>query len=307
MATNEEAAEAARPAAHWLLLMSLVALWGSSPAVNKVALEGLPPSVIVGLRMAIAAVLLLGLSAVRGVRLPLGRDHLVFYVLAGIFGSALPFFLITWGQQAVPSGLTAVFFAIMPLSTLLLAHFWLAGERLSARRTTGFSIGFLGILVLVGRDALAELAGAQGLLIFELSIMAGAFCYAINAIVARLRPEGDLIAMAGGATLLSALLTLPPALILHPPASLGLTPSGTIAVLSLGLFSTALPTVLFLQLVTLAGASFASMVNYLIPVWGLMVGMTVMGEALQPRAVAALLLILGGIMLAERRPVRKIE
>ena len=58
---------------------------------------------------------------------------------------------------------------------------------------------------------------------------------------------------------------------------------------------------------TLAGASFASMVNYLIPVWGLMVGVTVMGEALQPRAVAALLLILGGIMLAERRPVRKIE
>ena len=52
---------------------------------------------------------------VRGVRLPLGRDHLVFYVLAGIFGSALPFFLITWGQQAVPSGLTAVFFALVDL------------------------------------------------------------------------------------------------------------------------------------------------------------------------------------------------
>jgi len=293
-------ARPARPLSHWLTLLAIVALWGSSPAVNKLAVAGLAPIDVVGIRLALAAAILWGVVLVQGRPLAFSRRHLVFFVVCGLTGNALPFFGITWGQTVVPASLTAVFFAVMPLATILLAHFFVAGERLSLGKAAGFVLGFAGILVLVGPSILRELAGTANRLPHELAILGGALCYAVNIIVSRNRPAADVVTFAASAITASALMTLPPAIATGLPGWPELWTSSGLAVLALATFGTALPTVLMLRLVTAAGASFLALINYLIPVYGFVLGVAVLGEAAEPRAVLALAIILGGITLAER-------
>jgi drug/metabolite transporter (DMT)-like permease len=289
-----------RPLGHWLMLLAITLLWGSSPALTKIAVAELAPIDIVAIRLALGALLLWLVVLVRRRPLGLGGRHLVFVVASGLFGSALPFFAITWGQTRVPASLTTVFFAVMPLATILLAHFLVKGERLTAGKALGFVLGFLGILILVGPEILRELGGAATLLAYELAILGGALCYAVNAIVSRNRPPGDVVAFAAASLTAAALMTLPPALATGLPATAALASPSGVAVLALAVLGTALPTVIMLRLVTLAGAGFLALINYMIPVYGYLLGVLVLAEAVELRAVLALVTILAGVTLSER-------
>jgi drug/metabolite transporter (DMT)-like permease len=188
---------------------------------------------------------------------------------------------------------------IMPLTTMALAHFFVPGERLNAIKIAGFMVGFGGLLTLMGPEALLELRGQGTELLHQLAVLGGAVCYAINAIVARHRPPADPLVAAAGVMLAGSVIMLPigavPArteLLVAPPAPLG-------AMLALSIVATAIATVVFLKLVTVAGPSFTSFINYLIPVWALLMGVMFLGEQPGARVVIALVLILAGIALSE--------
>ena len=128
----------------WLLLLALVAMWGSSFMVNGIAVSSLPPLIIVAGRIGIAAVVLIIFVYASRRRLPaLGRDWWPFVVVA-LIGNAIPFYLITWGQQVVESALAGILMAFMPLATIVLAHFLIAGEHMTRQRAIGFAGGFGG-------------------------------------------------------------------------------------------------------------------------------------------------------------------
>lgn len=294
------AAGTTRPLSHWAMLLSITLLWGSSPAINKTAVATLEPIDVVAMRLTLGAALLWLVVLVQRRPVALGRRHLFFFVLCGLTGNALPFFGVTWGQTQVPASLTVVFFAVMPLATILLAHVFVEGERLTRGKMAGFALGFAGIVVLVGPDILNELMGAPTLLIYELAILGGALCYSINVIVSRNRPPGDVVAFAASAITASALMTLPIALATGLPSPAELASASGIAVVALAVVGTALPTVIMLRLVTAAGASFLALINYLIPVYGFLLGVIVLGEAAELRAILALGIILAGITLSER-------
>jgi drug/metabolite transporter (DMT)-like permease len=291
----------ARPLAHWLMLFSITLLWGSSPAMNKVAVAALEPIDVVAIRLTLAALLLWLVVLIQGRPVQLGRRHLLFFVACGFTGNALPFFAITWGQTQVPASLTTVFFAVMPLATILLAHFLVEGERLTRWKAVGFVLGFFGILVLVGPEILRELGGAATLLVYELAILGGALCYSINVIVSRNRPPGDVVAFAACAVTASALMTLPAAIATGLPEPAELVSTSGLAVLGLAVLGTALPTVIMLRLVTAAGAGFLALINYMIPVYGYLLGVIVLAEPVELRAILALATILAGVTLSERR------
>ena len=282
------------------MLLAITLLWGSSPAMNKIAVAAFEPIDVVAIRLSVGALILWLVVFVQ--RRPVQHEarHLFFFVACGFFGSALPFFGITWGQTEVPASMTVVFFAVMPLATILLAHFLVAGERLTRARAAGFVLGFVGILVMVGPEILRELTGAATHLVHELAILGGALCYSINVIVSRNRPPGDVVAFAACSLAAAALMTLPPAIATGLPAMAELySPSG-VAVLALAVLGTAVPTVIMLRLVTAAGAGFLALINYLIPVYGFLLGVLVLAEPVELRAVLALVTILGGIILSER-------
>jgi drug/metabolite transporter (DMT)-like permease len=262
-------------------------------------LRAFSPAVLVTVRLIGGAILLTGLVVGRGLRFPWQGRFWLFSLLLAIAGNCVPFWLISFGQQRVESGLAGILMGVMPLTTMMLAHFFVAGERLNALKAAGFALGFAGLVVLLGPTALSELEGQGGVLLYELAILGGAICYAINAVLARHRPPADPQVAAAGVTLAGGILMLPVGLP-AAPAELAAAPAAPLwALLALTVIATAIATVVFLKLVVVAGPSFASFINYLIPVWAVLMGMAFLGERPGAGALIALVLILGGIGISE--------
>jgi drug/metabolite transporter (DMT)-like permease len=288
-----------RPITHWLLLFALVAMWGSAFMMTGIAVRDFSPTVLVTVRLIMSAVLLGGLVLLRGMRFPILGRFWLFSLLIALAGNCVPFWLISFGQQRVESGLAGILMGIMPLTTMVLAHFFVPGERLNVIKATGFAIGFTGLVVLLGPAALLELKGQGNTLLYELAILGGAVCYAIQAIVARHRPSADPLVAAAGVMVMGSLVMLPIGAA-GAPAELAAAPVGPLwALLALAVVATSIATVVFLKLVTVAGPSFTSFINYLIPVWAVLMGMLFLGERPGVAAMVALALILSGIGLGE--------
>jgi drug/metabolite transporter (DMT)-like permease len=288
-----------RPITHWLLLFALVAMWGSAFTMTGIAVRAFSPAVMVSVRLVGGAILLTALVLVRGTRFPWHGRFWLFGLLLAVAGNCVPFWLISFGQQRVESGLAGILMGIMPLTTMVLAHFFVQGERLNAIKAAGFALGFVGLVVLLGPTALLELEGQGGVLLYELAILGGAVCYAINAVLARHRPKADPQVAAAGVILMGGLIMLPIGLP-AAPAELAAAPAAPLlALAALTVIATAIATVVFLKLVAIAGPSFTSFINYLIPVWAVLMGMVFLGERPGVDALIALALILGGIGLSE--------
>jgi drug/metabolite transporter (DMT)-like permease len=289
-----------RPFSHWLLLFVLVAMWGSAFMRTGIAVRGFAPVTLATIRLTLAALLLAGLVLAGGRRFPGSPRFWLFSVAISLAGNCVPFCLISFGQQRVDSSLAGILMGIMPLTTMVLAHFFVHGERLNLAKASGFLIGFAGLLLLIGPQALLEVRGEGTELVYQLAILAGAVCYAINAILARHRPPADPLIAAAGVMLAGSLLMLPFGGPAAPAALASASAAPFAALIALTLIATALATVVFLKLVTVAGPSFTSFINYLIPVWALLMGVAFMGERPKPAVLLALALILGGIGLSER-------
>jgi drug/metabolite transporter (DMT)-like permease len=297
-----------RPLGHWLLLLALVAMWGSAFMFTGIAVRGFSPTELVAIRLGIAAVLLTGLVLVRGHRFPWTRRFWLFSLAISLAGNCVPFWLISFGQQRIDSGLAGILMGIMPLTTMVLAHFFVRGERLNRIKAIGFGIGFAGLVALIGPEALLELRGEGTELLHQLAVLGGAICYAINTIVARHRPPADPLVAAAGVMLAGSAIMLPIGGASASTQLLAAPPVPLAAMLALSIVATAIATVVFLKLVATAGPSFTSFINYLIPVWALLMGVIFLGEEPSVRVVLALALILAGIALSEvgaRRPVRR--
>ena len=285
----------------WALLAALVAMWGSAFMFVKLGVATVPPATLAASRLVIGAAILYAVMRSRGLALPPpGRRWLSFVALA-IVGNSAPFYLISWGQQVIESALAGILMAIMPLATLLLAHFYVAGERLTVYRALGFSLGFAGIVVLMGPAALAGLGGSLLVVTAQAAVLAGALCYAASSVMARRLIEADFLVASTAVLIVASVASLPLALVLDRPWELAPSAGSAAAIVWLGIGPTALATLLYFTLIASAGPTFMSLVNYLSPMVALLAGITLLGEQPGTSAVAGLGLILLGIALSRRR------
>jgi drug/metabolite transporter (DMT)-like permease len=283
----------------WLLLLALALLWGTAFLFIKITLFELPPVTLVATRLSIAAVVLTLVMRARGLTLPREPGVWSIYLLMGVVGNALPFALISFGQTRVGSGVTGILMAVMPLATLLLAHFFVPGERMVGRTLTGFLVGLAGLVVLSGPQALLELAGESSDFPYQVAILCGAICYAVNTVLAR--RLATLPPLVSSATVMwcAVMVVAPVALAVDQPWQLrpGI---GTLAAVSwLGLGGTALATILYFQLVASAGPTFLSLMNYLIPLVALAAGVAVFDEPTPGTLFSGLTLILAGLAISQ--------
>jgi len=286
-----------------MLLLALVVMWGSSFMFNRFAVASLPPWTIVAGRIGLAAVVLTAIVYAVGKRLPAPGRIWMPYIVIAIVGNAVPFYLITWGQQVVESALAGILMAIMPLATLVLAHFLIAGEHLTRQRASGFALGFAGIVLLMGPAALAGVGGDAVRIISQLAVLGGALCYALQSVLTRLILKGDIMVSAAATLIVATLVVLPVTLWLDRPWTLSPSAASAAAVVWLGIGPTALATVLYFMLIRSAGPTFMSLVNYLSPCVALGLGLLVMGETPRVTAYFGLALILAGIAWTQRRRV----
>jgi drug/metabolite transporter (DMT)-like permease len=286
------------------MLAVLVALWGSNFMFIKLGVAAVPPATLVATRLVIGAVILIAVIRALGYTFPpVGRAWLPYVVLA-VVGNCLPFWFITWGQKSIDSALAGILMAIMPLTTLLLAHFFVAGEHMTRYRVAGFLLGFLGIVVLMGPAALEGLGGSPIEILAQLSVLAGALCYAVNGVVIRVALKGDVMVASAAIIAVAAVVSLPVALLVDQPWRLEPGSTAVTILLWIGIGPTALATLVHLKLIASAGPTFMSLINYCIPVVALLIGVTLLGEEPGANAYSGLLLILAGIGLSQLRPAK---
>lgn len=288
-------------ARHLALVFLLALIWGSSFMAIKVGVETIPPLTLAAGRVVFAALLLWGVALIRRETLPRSGRLWFYCFLIGLIGNGLPFTLINWGEERIDSGLAAILMAVMPLVTVVLAHFFTVGDRMSLPKLIGVALGFAGVFILVGPEALKGLGGD---IWRQLAVSGGAMCYAIAAILTRNMPPAPLIARSAGVMIAASLMILPLSLAIETPWALSPTPEGLLAGVYLGLFPTAFATIVLFHLLKFRGASFVAPVNYLIPVFGVLWGIAILGEDVSTRSVFALVVILAGMAVAQyrRRP-----
>ena len=272
--------------------MGLVALWGTSFLIIAISVRTIDPVSIVFYRLVLGALVLALVVYARGLSIP--RDLRVWsgFLLLAIVGNGLPFFLITWGQQTVASGVAGMIMAIMPLMTMIFAHYFVAGETLNRYKLIGFLLGITGVVVLLG--PVFEGGGREfwsGLAIFT-----AATCYAVNSILIKRLPRFSPMVGACGVLVMASLVMLPFWLLLAPENN-NISQDSMMALIWLGIGPTGIATIILFSVIDRAGPTFLSTINYLIPVVAFFSGAWLLAEPVSWQHFAALGMILSGIAI----------
>ncbi len=280
----------------WSGVFTLGLIWGGTFMVVAMALEGYGPVTVATSRTTLGAVMLLMLMRLTGRRIPSLTPALlssIFFI--GILSTAVPFMLLSWGQQFVPSAFAGLSMAAIPLMVLPLAHFF-SDEPMNLRRLVGVCLGFSGALVLIG-PGLAQLGqGTQPLA--QMACVTAALCYASSSILTRRCPPIEPMALAALTLLVGAVLLIPIMLLTEGlPSWQGTRPS--LALIVLGLVPTAFATLLRVSITRSAGSVFLTLVNYQVPVWSMVFGAWILSEALPLRFYIALAMILTGLAISQ--------
>jgi len=223
------------------------------------------------------------------------------FFLIGVFGNVLPFILINWGEVRISSGLAATLISLMPLSALVLGSIF-SDEILNFRRIAGIVMGLGGVVVLIGPQELIALGDD---VLPQLAVTIGAVCYAIAGILIRKLPSGNRLENGAGILISASIIMLPASLLADAPWTIEYNWSAVLSSLYLGIFPTALATILLIEVIARRGVTFLSLNNYLIPAMGVLWGVLFLGEATTPSILIGLAVILSGIAIAGSGPTTK--
>ncbi len=281
----------------WLLLLVLVGLWGTSFMFTAISVKTVDPVTVVFYRLALGAVVLSLVVYARGDSLPLNWQAWAGFFVMAIAGNAMPFFLIAWGQQSVDSGVAGMIMAIMPLLTMVFAHYLIEGETLNRYKLTGFALGITGIVLLLG--PVFEGGGREfwsGVAIFTAAI-----CYAVNTILIKRLPRFSPMVGACGVLIMATLIMFPAWLIAAHDSAGNISQDSMFSVIWLGIGPTGIATIILFSVIERAGPTFLSTINYLIPVVAFLCGAWLLAEPVTWHHFVALVAILGGIGITRIR------
>ncbi|TMK73164.1 MAG: DMT family transporter [Actinobacteria bacterium] len=272
------------------LLLALSAIWGSSYMFIKVGVRDLAPATLVDLRLTLAATVLLAFVAVRG-RFRGLRPAVRPGAVVGTVGMAVPFALISWGETHIDSGIAGVANASVPIFVALLALWFAPSERVRGMRLAGLAVGLSGVAVVSG----VHPSGGGWAVVGTLAVVLASLCYAVSALYVQRRLSVGGPELAATSTLCGAVVMLPFALA-QIPDHVGWKPLSSVVVL--GVVATGVATLLANRLIGAHGPARAMLVNYLLPAFALLYGVSILGEPLTFGEVLGFALILVGVTLA---------
>lgn len=286
----------------WAALVLLSVIWGGSFFFGKIAIAEIPPLTMVLGRVGIGALALLVIAQLSGVRVPLAGRISQFLVLA-LISNVIPFGLIAWSQQHIPSGLSSILNAATPLFTVLVAQAFTRDEKLTPSRLAGVALGFAGVAVMMGPALLGQLGGHQ--LPAQLAAIAATISYGFASVYGKRFRGLPPLGVACGQLMASTVILLPLAALVEQPWQRGMpSPHVLAAVTALGVLSTGIAFIIYFRILARNGATNISLVTFLVPVSAILLGALVLGEALEPREFAGFGLIALGLAAIDGRPAR---
>jgi len=274
------------------MLIGLALIWGASFLFIKVAVRELTPATLIVGRLGLAAItlgVLVPFVVGSGETVRQLRANWVWLVVVALVNTAIPFWLLSWGETRIDSGLASIIQASVPIFNALIAFVAFREVRVTGIRLVGVGVGFLGVALLVGAQPEGKVLGA-------LAVVGMAFCYGLGGLLTgrHLKPAQPVV-VSFASTAIATLVWLPVGVAQAPSEMPGWKTIGS--VLALGIPGTALAYLLFFGLITGAGAAYASLVTYLIPPIALAYGAVFLGERFGASAFGGLALILAGVAL----------
>ena len=291
----------------WLLLWVLSVLWGGAFFFAAVAVKEVPPLTLVLCRVGIAALILFVFIKFKGEQIPLGWSFLSIFMMMGFFNNLIPFSLLFWAQTAIPSGLASILNATTPIFSIVVAHFLLSDEKMAANKIAGAVLGFAGVAVLFGGDALS------GVSISTLGILAclgAALSYGFASVFGRRYRTLGITPSIGalGQLSVTTIMMIPIVMFFDQPWTLTMPGTETIgAIVSLAVASTALAYLIYFRVLVSAGAVNAALVTLLVPLTAIFLGTVFLDEELAVRHYVGMALILVGLIAVDGRLMARIR
>ena len=287
----------------YILLLFLIVMWGSSFAALKVSLETIPPLWVMSLRLVIGCLTITTFFLILRKNLPLTLDFWKWSLIIGFLGFSVPFSIISWGTQFIPSSLVAILMGANPIITLILAYFFLADNTLTIRMVIGVFLGLLGIILLIGFGNInADLYKAE-FIYGQLAVLTGTFSFALASILLKNLPQEHSFERTLGSLICGSIIGLflayffsNSSLEIHE-----ISIKSAVSLTLLGIFSTGIASVIWFKVIALKGPVFLALVNYLIPVWALILGIFLLNERINFIVGFGLIFITIGIWLIEKR------
>lgn len=293
----------AKWAGFWLVGL----IWGSSFLLIRISVEELNQFQIVFIRTGIAALGLNLVLLIRGKRLPTNWQSLRSLILIGLGNTTIPFLLITWGEKSVESGLASVLQATASLFGLIIAHFSFADERITPQKVVGLAAGFAGVTLLASRSwadgqvITGDLLGQGAIVLASLfyaifTVYSRKVCYNVEPMIVSTGAMTTAAISSGFLMVVAPLLGGPAATPLNEVSSHVLT-----SVLALGFVNTFIAYLIFYSLIPALGAARTTMVTYVVPPVGLLLGVVFLNEVLDARLLIGAAMIFMGIGIVNLR------
>ncbi len=285
----------------WAAFVLLGLIWSSSFLWIKVALQDIGPFTLVAFRLLIGLAGLLVVMRLTRQSFPRDPKILRAYLVMGAINTAIPFTLISWGETRIASGLASILNGTVPLFTIVIAHFWLHDDKITLPRLAGLIVGFVGVTVLLSRDLGPE--GLRGSLLGQLAVIAASVCYATGFTFSRryLRNQPPVVQATLVLLIADSMLWLAVPFAERPFHLPALLPTW-VALVWLGLLGSCLAYLLLFYLINSWGPTRASVVSYIFPVVGLILGLIILNETPDSRLLAGSALVVAGIAVLNLKP-----
>jgi drug/metabolite transporter (DMT)-like permease len=286
----------------WLVFFALGFMWGSSYLFIKLAVDDFGTFTLVALRLIVGALLLW--AVVRIAKQPVPRERRIYghLLVMAVINITIPFLLITWAEQSVESSLAAILTSPVPLFAIVLSSIFLHDEPMRVNGVVGLVVGFIGVVIITSRGLTGEGSSVVG----ELALLGAAFSYACGAVYSRRNVRGlaPMIPAVFQVTF-AAIITGVIALLIEEPWTVTPDAEAVFSILWLGILGSGLAYLFVFRLFAAWGATRTTLVAYLIPVVGIVLGYLVLQEPVDATIIVGTALVIAGIGLVNSRYGRR--
>ena len=299
------------PVNNFILLVILSAIWGSAFFAIKVGLNDFSPIAVASLRLIIASFFLLFLFYIQKKKILFSKEVLFLLVIIGIIGNFIPFFLISWAEQFIPSSTAGMLMAIGPIITLIMSHFLTKNEKFSLMKFISIITGFVGVIFIFNINSLENLFSYSSLdILAKLLVILAAFGYMFSNIIAYEKlTDIDSFSITTFATTFGAIFSLP--FFIYDAGvnnfNYDFNYNSAYAIIYLGIFPTAIAFQFRYYITKTSGPVYLSYVAYLIPVFAVIWGYILLSENIGINSMIGIFLILLGVYLGQNKLVSKIR
>ena len=282
----------------WVIFLLLGFIWGSSYLFIKLAVDDFGTFTLVALRLIVGGILLWIVIRVAGQELPRDRRIYGHLIVMAIINITIPFLLITWAEQSVESSLAAILTSPVPLFTIVLSALFLPDEPMRVNGLIGLIVGFIGVVIITSRG----LTGAGSSLIGEIALLGAALSYAAGAVYSRRNVRGvpPMIPAVFQVTF-AAIIVGVLAIILERPWEARPDAQAVFSILWLGILGSGIAYLFVFRLFAHWGATRTTLVAYLLPVVGIVLGYIVLAEPVDARLIVGTGLVIAGVALVNSR------